>query len=778
MDLVLQAIETSEGLGNSNSHSNSPFSNDPDAPPPLSFEQRPPQWCIVEKWFTMKVVCYDDSIKELEAVVYNRNDGDIIRDIQAEKGFTNDSKGRRAIVSVDKDKKATFKLKFLNGSKGAWLEVGFHASAQDKCLLKSPPIKVQTNRSKRPRDSKKKPIPIVTSLSPHSVPSSGSFPGGKDRMLLIFGSNFHLWGSSPILRLEFVDSDSFLDIRPPDLIWWNENLLECQLPECANDLQVKVANYDYIFGEGRILKVNDNGSHADDSRLLQLEKPLGKIVDYQQLTNSHLVLDFTQLEPNEEVGSELIVKIVLYVRLDSSVILADTMNGTEQIPLEDLGIVLKLINKQNNQIIREVTPMRDQKFWRNADNMMVTLKIPLETTVAPRALQVVVNLRQESTRLALLDPSTKSLITAEKPLLGDPIEDENSMDIESGSSSSPEPRISEPFVFRSNILKSISKTEELGELDKWEGILMECAKHLRTHRNDLERKRDRRSLTHSQGSYSTLSSLNREEEYPLKEDDQDKTIAVPQISPDGTLKQSTVYWKFFNPGTRTFLELCSGKLQIIGSRRIQMLIESIPANAKFINAYLYVQKGEAFEVIENCNRCKENGIPNVFCVLPRRGREHDYPWITFRITCTSTAKHWKGSPFWIGAEFLVDPSVGNVIKVFSPPIHVQSKVKSKDIAERAPPKYSPLSNSSTSSHPPSFRDLQRPSLDNFYALTQHSSAQLQQQKQQMVSQNPTLPHPTSFAVALSLATQLSRIPSSSTPPATPEEEHSNSSRES
>src|SRR5690554_5533420 len=85
-------------------------------------------------------------------------------------------------------------------------------------------------------------VPIVTSLSPHSVPSSGSIPGGKDRMLLIFGSNFHLWGSSPILRLEFVDSDSFLDIRPPDLIWWNENLLECQLPECANDLQVKVAN--------------------------------------------------------------------------------------------------------------------------------------------------------------------------------------------------------------------------------------------------------------------------------------------------------------------------------------------------------------------------------------------------------------------------------------------------------------------------------------------------------------------------------------------------------
>jgi len=116
-----------------------------------------------------------------------------------------------------------------------------------------------------------------------------------------------------------------------------------------------------------------------------------------------------------------------------------------------------------------------------------------------------------------------------------------------------------------------------------------------------------------------------------------------------------------------------------------MLIESIPPNSKFINASLYVQKNDGYEMIENCSRCKENGIPNVFCVLPRRGREHDYPWITFRITCTSTAKHWKGSPFWIGAEFLLDPTVGNIVKVFSPPIHVQSKVKSKEVADKVTP---------------------------------------------------------------------------------------------
>lgn len=65
--------------------------------------------------------------------------------------------------------------------------------------------------------------------------------------------------------------------------------------------------------------------------------------------------------------------------------------------------------------------------------------------------------------------------------------------------------------------------------------------------------------------------------------------------------------------------------------------------------------------------------------MPRRGREHDFPWITFRITCTSTAKHWKGTLFWIGAEYLLDPTQGTLTKYFSPPIHVQSKVKSKEI---------------------------------------------------------------------------------------------------
>jgi len=190
---------------------------------------------------------------------------------------------------------------------------------------------------------------------------------------------------------------------------------------------------------------------------------------------------------------------------------------------------------------------------------------------------------------------------------------------------------------------------------------------------------DRRDSSRSE----LMQSTDDDEDEPISKrgkialNETKQEVSVP--APDPKSKNGVVYWKFFNPGNRTFLELTDGKLQIIGSRRIQMLIESVPANSKFINAHLYVQKNDTFEAIEYCARCKENGIPNVFCVLPRRGREHDFPWITFRITCTSTAKHWKGSLFWIGAEFLLDPTQGTVMKVFSPPIHVQSKVKGKDL---------------------------------------------------------------------------------------------------
>jgi hypothetical protein len=87
-------------------------------------------------------------------------------------------------------------------------------------------------------------------------------------MLLIFGSNFHLWGNSPIVRLKFVQNDNYMEIRPPDLIWWSENLLECQLPECSQDIEVRIANYDLIYGEVHLAHyfLTKQGENFEDYR--------------------------------------------------------------------------------------------------------------------------------------------------------------------------------------------------------------------------------------------------------------------------------------------------------------------------------------------------------------------------------------------------------------------------------------------------------------------------------------------------------------------------------
>eukprot|EP01118_Nematostelium_gracile_P011536 TRINITY_DN410_c0_g1_i1.p1 TRINITY_DN410_c0_g1~~TRINITY_DN410_c0_g1_i1.p1 ORF type:complete len:808 (+),score=164.21 TRINITY_DN410_c0_g1_i1:196-2424(+) len=740
MEFFIEAIERSEG-GTSKEGEEKKGGNISvaDASPSVSFDLRPPQWCTLDKWFTTTLHCFDENIKELEAVVFDA-EGHIVKDFSdlvSEDKFTTDKNGSRNLVTVNpQTHKATFRMKFTNGSRGAWLLIGFVNPFQsEKCLLKSPPIKVQSNRIKRPREARKSSIPSVSSLSPNEVPSSGNFPGRKDRMLLIFGSNFDLWGNSPVVRLRSVQSNTYMEIRPPDLIWWSENLLECQFPECAQDIEVRVANYDLNYGEGKILNIvpveSSQDSEKSDSSLRSMSR--------QQISNSDLSLDYVPMEGIEDSGLEFLVKVVLQVRTVSEFITAETSAGSDKIHMQDIGLVIRIWNKTTNKLLKEVNVTKEgQRFCRNPDTLTLTCKVMLERSLSPsESVFMMANLRKESTSQYLLDPMTKVNITAQK-IITVPEEPENDvMQIENETpkapinSASKSQQLSELLrgcevnVVKSNFIRLINGTDDLTELDKWEHMLTDSLHQLRVHRSTLDRKRP--SLTTSREIERVPKEEDEEDDEALpdvEEDGKEKTIAVPQMNLDPNLKQTLVYWKFFNPGTRTFLELSSGKLQIIGSRRIQMLIESIPPNSKFINASLYVQKNDGYEMIENCVRCKENGIPNVFCVLPRRGREHDFPWITFRITCTSTAKHWKGSPFWIGAEYLLDPTAGTIIKVFSPPIHVQSKVKSKDLAEKAQSKYN--LKMSQEAVKPSPNPSSSVGLDGLYALTQQQHNQLQQ----------------------------------------------------
>jgi hypothetical protein len=155
MEDFLQALERSQDLfaeSKGGSHQSSCEKS-------LSFEIKPPQWCTVDKWFHMSVICHDPAIQEVEAVLYNR-EGEIKGGLQAEK--TNDKEKNRVIVTVHKlenqSRKANFEMRFTEGSQGSWFNVGLHGlNKPEKCLLKSPPVKVQPSRiSKRPREMTKK----------------------------------------------------------------------------------------------------------------------------------------------------------------------------------------------------------------------------------------------------------------------------------------------------------------------------------------------------------------------------------------------------------------------------------------------------------------------------------------------------------------------------------------------------------------------------------------------------------------------------------------------
>lgn len=64
----------------------------------------------------MQVISSDPTTRELEATVYN-SDGDVVPDI-LQSDSVSDKDPKRLNATVDVSHKATFRLKFVNGSKG------------------------------------------------------------------------------------------------------------------------------------------------------------------------------------------------------------------------------------------------------------------------------------------------------------------------------------------------------------------------------------------------------------------------------------------------------------------------------------------------------------------------------------------------------------------------------------------------------------------------------------------------------------------------------------
>ena len=141
MDLFLKAIETSEDFQERMNIDSTQSPNSTENEVTLLFESRPPQWCLVDKSFSMVIAINGEHrFTELEAVLYSK-EGEIIQDF-LECFNTLDKSNKKMIVSVESNR-ATFKLKFCNG-KEDFVNIGVigKANQKQKCMLKSPPIKV------------------------------------------------------------------------------------------------------------------------------------------------------------------------------------------------------------------------------------------------------------------------------------------------------------------------------------------------------------------------------------------------------------------------------------------------------------------------------------------------------------------------------------------------------------------------------------------------------------------------------------------------------------
>lgn len=141
MDLFLKAIETSEDFQERMNIDSPATTQTSGIEPTLSFENRPPQWCIVEKPFSITVAINGDhKLGELEAVLFS-NEGEVLEKLlQCQNSI--DSTGKRILANIESNR-ASFNLKFIGGREGL-VNIGIlgKVNQTQKCMLKSPPIKV------------------------------------------------------------------------------------------------------------------------------------------------------------------------------------------------------------------------------------------------------------------------------------------------------------------------------------------------------------------------------------------------------------------------------------------------------------------------------------------------------------------------------------------------------------------------------------------------------------------------------------------------------------
>lgn len=114
---------------------------------------------------------------------------------------------------------------------------------------------------------------------------------------------------------------------------------------------------------------------------------------------------------------------MLSIKNENDYIFVEDSEGNQKIHINDIGVIVRIINKLNNEIIYEHNNVNEKFFLKNSNNFLFTTLLnekicQLNIDEEADPIYIVVNLKKLSTGEFLLDPITKKNITVEKPLFG------------------------------------------------------------------------------------------------------------------------------------------------------------------------------------------------------------------------------------------------------------------------------------------------------------------------------------------------------------------------
>ena len=242
-------------------------------------------------------------------------------------------------------------------------------------------------------------------------------------MLLIFGAGFQLSQSAPVVRLKFLKDNIYKFIKQPQLIWWNENLLECQLPECNQDVEISVSNFEHMFGEGRSIQIDaTESSNNTNSEMAEANKLSNQILISQNC------FDFQKL-PMLDQNNCITFSLHLFVRncdyitflLPSPSKSCKILVSQFSLPTPPFEVEARIADAKNNVLsVHTTVPFQLQKNnqfqnWQIDANFVSIKSISQQPVLNLEILFKVPN-NDNKTFSFVLDPNTNKPICLQRPI--------------------------------------------------------------------------------------------------------------------------------------------------------------------------------------------------------------------------------------------------------------------------------------------------------------------------------------------------------------------------